>query len=63
MSKMSGAPGLEPARLPTNRRGCAAPIAPGEPALRRPRTGALWATCAQVELRSVGDGRERPEAA
>jgi hypothetical protein len=64
MSKRSGAPGLEPARFPTNCRGCGAPIAPGEPALRRPRTGALTcATCAQAELRPAPDGRERPEAA
>lgn len=52
MTDASRTPRLEPARFPTNCRGCAAPIRAGEPALRRPRTGALsCATCAQAELR------------
>jgi hypothetical protein len=64
MSKRSGAPGLEPARFPTNCRGCGTPMAPRKPALRRPRTGALTcATCTQAELRPLTDGREPPQAA
>jgi hypothetical protein len=64
MTDKSGAPVLEPARFPTNCRACGAPIAPGEPALRRPRAGALTcATCAQAEVRPSATDRERPEAA
>lgn len=52
---------LEPARLPTNCRGCATPIRLGEPALRSRRTGALTcATCATAELRPVPAGDPAP---
>jgi hypothetical protein len=60
----NGAGGLERARYPTNCRGCGAPIAAGEPVLRRPRTAALTcAVCAQGELRPPPDRRQPREAA
>lgn len=64
MTDSDRAPRLEPALFTTNCRGCAGPIRTGEPALRRPRTGALTcATCARAELRPPPDRDERPEAA
>lgn len=64
MNEKGGAPSFEPARLATNCRACARPIAHGERALRRPRTGALsCATCAPAELQPRPWGHERPDAA
>jgi hypothetical protein len=61
MTDASRAPHLEPARFPTNCRGCTAPIRAGEPALRSPRTGALSCpTCAHVAARPPSiDARRR----
>jgi recombinational DNA repair protein (RecF pathway) len=60
MSDTGGTPELAPARFATNCRACGAPIAPGEPAARSPRTGALTcATCAAAEPRPAAPGRER----
>ena len=64
MTDASCAPRLEPASITTNCRSCGEPIRAGEPALRRPRTGALTcATCAQAELRPAPTAVRRPEAA
>lgn len=64
MTDEDRAPRLCPARFTTNCRSCAAPIRAGEPALCRPRTGALTcATCARAELRPEAGEQRRSEAA
>jgi hypothetical protein len=64
MMETNRAPSFEPARFATNCRACGAPISAGEPALRRPRTGApTCATCAAAELRPTPPGRERRQRA
>ena len=64
MTDETRAPRLERARFTTYCRGRAEPIRAGEPALRRPRTGALTcAACARAEVDPQADARERPKAA
>ena len=64
MDDRTRAPALEPARFTTNCRGCGTPIRSGEPALPRPRSGALTcATCASAEPRPQARPDGRPEAA
>jgi len=58
MTDATRAPRLEPARFNTNCRGCAAPIRAGDPALPRPRTGAL--ACAVCAPRRATPARGAP---